>query len=255
MKAHYLELSDQKIADNLSYFCERKITRNAVRKRRYRLELYKEDNNTTPAQDFVQDSQEENYQEISFTQESPLTLEDLVKLYQIDMNVWEVDSFKVNSWQVGAKAETKDLTYADGKVSEGTIKSDGLTVKTLYQTKASFMRKVPLQLIPTIHPVKCDREFLLESKVTHPADNYTELVISDPHFGFKRKEMYSEELVSFHDEQVLSIFIKACKLMHPAVIRVLGDIFDFPEFSDKFLRSPEFAYLTQPAINAAYSFF
>jgi len=52
------------------------------------------------------------------------TLEDLIKFFEVDLSVWEVERFTCNKWEVGAKND-------DGRIE----------VSPLFQVKAQFKRK------------------------------------------------------------------------------------------------------------------
>jgi len=88
------------------------------------------------------------------------TVDEVIEASGIDLSVWRVgDRIKVNKWPVGAKAEKKDITWKDGRIVEGFVKSDGLTVAQLWQVEVPFVRIKPKPIFPTIQPVECSVEF------------------------------------------------------------------------------------------------
>ncbi len=66
-----------------------------------------------------------------------VTLEDLIAEAGIDLDVYEVERFVVNKYEMGAKLERTGLTYADG-VKSGFVNVDGVVVTPLWQVKAWF---------------------------------------------------------------------------------------------------------------------
>ena len=233
--ANYKHLKDGEIAVNLTYHCERSVTKNAVKKHRQQLELFKD----RLQKDVQVDVVDETFNEFEVVNNygnakaKTSNLADLIKECNIDTSIWEVESFK--TWQ-------------------GYAKVDGEIV-TIPLSSASFVRKVPVQITPTIQPMKSDLKFLPVD--TNPFDDkpvQTALVFSDIHFGFM-KSLRNAQLTPFHNRAVLDIILQVAWATQPDRIDILGDIFDFPEWSDKFLRSPEFYWTTQPSIIEAHYFF
>jgi hypothetical protein len=60
--------------------------------------------------------------------------------------------------------------------------------------------------------------------------------------------MYSGELTPFHDRAAISLVIQLAAHLRPDLVVWGGDVLDLADQSDKFLRSPELRYTTQPAI-------
>ena len=74
------------------------------------------------------------------------TLEDLLRVSEVDLKVWEVDHYVVNKWAVARKNKTPNITWVDGKAT-GNVKDDGkMTVQPLWQVKAWLKRKIPLSV-------------------------------------------------------------------------------------------------------------
>lgn len=74
---------------------------------------------------------------------------------------------------------------------------------------------------------------------------------SDPHIGYRRLD---DELLPFHDERALSIFLQIAHDLNPDLIINGGDTLDLAEWSMKFATTPEMQYVTQPSINRAHRF-
>ena len=69
------------------------------------------------------------------------TLEDLLKVCEVDLSIWEVEKFIVNKWATARKNKTVGLTWVDG-VSTGHVKDHGgMKVQPLYQVKAWLKKK------------------------------------------------------------------------------------------------------------------
>ncbi len=95
-----------------------------------------------------------NHRVISLTAERIITLPQLLKAYDVDLDIWEVDRWTPNKWEIGRKAITKDIVYEQG-VADGFIKDTGLiNVEPLFQIKAWLIRKVPIALDPIVQPVQ-----------------------------------------------------------------------------------------------------
>jgi hypothetical protein len=169
------------------------------------------------------------------------TLEDLLKFTKVDLDVWYVDHWKANSW------ETTALIYDEVE------KKKFPKVYTNIQIKASLSRKkaIPVSFEP-IRPIQISPQpmnFSFSSKSTTD----TTLVLGDAQMTYFREDGRLEPV---HSREVLHLFIEAVAHLKPSKIVLLGDMFDLPDFSDKFLLSPEMTQTLQPAlIEFAYWFF
>lgn len=76
------------------------------------------------------------------------------------------------------------------------------------------------------------------------------IIIPDIQFGFRR-DIMSGRLDPFHDRAALDIALQITQFERLDEINFLGDVMDLSEFSDKFVRMPEFLFTTQPAIYEA----
>lgn len=79
------------------------------------------------------------------------------------------------------------------------------------------------------------------------------LIVSDPHIGYRR-DLRTGALAPFHDRRVLDLAVQLASLEQPEVIVVTGDLMDNAEWSDKFVKAPEFYFVTQPAIHESHFF-
>jgi len=84
----------------------------------------------------------QNAGEVDLVDSKPRSLEELIQICNVDLNIWEVEKYVINSWQMGRKDKKTSLTYSAGKV-DGFIDDTGKIHKeTLWQTKAWLRRKV-----------------------------------------------------------------------------------------------------------------
>lgn len=152
------------------------------------------------------------------------TLEQLLNACHVDTDEWEVDHHIVNTWE--------NFSVAHGH-------------QTLYQVKAWLIRKKPIALKPIITPVEIT---VIHGKKIKPTNNDAKaLVIADTHTGFE-KDLRTAELTPFHDRKVLDIAVSITSIKQPKYIICMGDWFDLADWSDRFIREPQFWWTTQPAI-------
>jgi len=85
--------------------------------------------------------------QVDLVSASPRTLDDLLKACCVDTQVWEVEKYVVNKWEMGRKAKIVNMTYTDG-VANGSISDSGeITKAPLWQIKAWLRRKVEASTI------------------------------------------------------------------------------------------------------------
>lgn len=125
------------------------------------------------------------------------------------------------------------------------------------QAKLKLAKKNPVALeFEPIKPIRAS--FPSSFKYPHrtPQNSTgvrTEVDIADTHFGFRRDEK-SGKLEPIVDRKALDIVFQLISKVRPQKINILGDLLDLPDFSDKFVRRPEFANLTQEALIEAHFF-
>lgn len=188
-----------------------------------------------------------NYMEVSYTPHGRpriYTEEQLFAFLKVDFEVWACERFEATSWEVGAKDERAKLSYIDGRAT-GEITKDGLKVEQLFRVFARFVKRQPEPIRPSIHPVQAAKTHLFPTTTKSDKPFTRVLAFGDPHFGFWRTGPLTLE--PLHDRRALNIILQLAVEMQPDCIKVLGDLFDFAEMS-KFLTSPDFRYLLQPAI-------
>jgi hypothetical protein len=190
--------------------------------------------------------EQENTLTVSSTAARIKSLDDLLVACKVDLTVWQVERYVVNKWEVGAKVAEKNLEWASGVIS-GTLKSSGgLTVEPLFQVKAWLVRRDPIPIHPTIQPIQLKGGY--KPAPPPPERPFVRaLVWGDPQFGFRRR-VNDAKLTPFHDRRVLDIVLQIAQVAKVNQMSIVGDWFDASEFTDKFLKSPEFYFTFQPAL-------
>lgn len=177
------------------------------------------------------------------------TLEQLLEAVEVDLSVWKVRDWGVKKWEVGAKIRHSDLRFSEGAI-DGWVKDEGLGVTDLWSVWAKFVRIELIALHAAIQPVQCQ---VTCSRPGRPARDGVgrSLLGGDLQIGYRRNSA-SGKLVPFHDRLALDLFLQVAAYTQPESIVLGGDIQDFPNMQDKFLREPDFAQTTQPAIEEAH---
>ncbi len=195
------------------------------------------------------ESVDQNHRTVSLTSDRIISLDDLLKAYKVDLTIWKVDRWTPNKWEIGRKAITKDMVYDQG-VADGFIKDTGeINVEPLFQVKAWLIRISPIALEPIVQPVQLKiRKYKTAAPKKFSLSLKTALIIPDLQCGFSR-DLETNILTPYHDRDFLSVTLALALDIQPDVLAFLGDNMDLPDWSDKFVRSPEFYFSTQPTIN------
>tara|TARA_R100001082_G_scaffold101097_1_gene70525 strand:+ start:1000 stop:2439 length:1440 start_codon:yes stop_codon:yes gene_type:complete len=164
-------------------------------------------------------------------EENPKTLDELLKSCDVDTDIWKVDRYVVNKWETAMKT------------------NDAIVHRPLFQVKAWLVRIKPVEVeFPHVVPI-APINFKKPKEKPKKLNKFKKaLIIPDAQFGF-RKDINTGVLDPFHDREALDCVLQVAELEKPDTIIYLGDMLDLPEWSDKFLVSPEFFFTTQPAIN------
>lgn len=176
------------------------------------------------------------------------TLDELLEACAVDPDTWRVWAWGAKQWSIGAKEKHGHLEWTEGKI-DGWLRYEGLQTHPLWSVWAKFVRKEPVAIHPVIQPITCDVSYETPPRPTGGLRRA--LIGSDPQIGF-RMERPSKPLVPFHDRAALDLFLQLAAWLQPELIVWLGDILDNAEWTDKFLRDPEFDRMTQPALFEAH---
>jgi hypothetical protein len=72
------------------------------------------------------------------------SLEEAIKFFKIDTNLWEIDRFVCNSYPVSAKYRDQDLTWDNGVMDGKAIRKNEWITKVNYQVKVFVKKKVEI---------------------------------------------------------------------------------------------------------------
>ena len=158
------------------------------------------------------------------------TLEGLLAACRADLEIWKVDRWVANKWEVGARGP-------DGEI----------VVEPLFQIKAWLSRRVPEAFQPVIRPVTLNITRQPAREKPGRDGIRKALFIPDSHFGFS-KDLRSGKLTPYHDRKALDAVLRVVGMEEWDEIVLLGDALDLAEFSDRFVKSPEFYWTVQPAL-------
>lgn len=169
------------------------------------------------------------------------TLAQLIRAAKIDLKAWEIERHVVNKWEVGAKDSNNNIV-----------------VEPLWQVKAWLVRKKPIPIMPVLAPVNLQVE-LPEIFAPSNLTGWRKLLyLPDAHFGFSRGMQSSGAdfdrlneragLDSFHDREALDVALQIAQRGRFDEVIWGGDLLDLAEWSDRFVRSPDFYFTTQPAV-------
>jgi predicted phosphodiesterase len=172
------------------------------------------------------------------------TLQQVLDTCEVDLSVWKVRDWEIKPWGVFAKRERTHLEYTGGK-ADGVVEKGGLETATLWSVKVRFLRREPLPIFPVIENVTCPVTF--KAPKLPKKGILRGLVIPDPHMWFKRRAN-DAALTPLHDRRALDIALQIAIAGEVDRVDFIGDIFDLAEWTDKFLRLPEFKGSTQPTI-------
>ena len=175
----------------------------------------------------IEDNEKGNQREITSKSITIKTLGELLKFCEVDLAVWRVDRHVVNFWGNSENPNT--------------------------QIKAWLVRIEPIAVRPSVQPVQIsltkplaviDQDALESRPIGAFADA---LFVPDPHFGFSRS-LRTGILTPYHDRDALGVALAWAKMTQPTYIIFLGDVFDLADWSDKFQRTPNMYWTTQPAL-------
>ncbi|MBU1778021.1 MAG: hypothetical protein KJ899_15455, partial [Gammaproteobacteria bacterium] len=172
--------------------------------------------------------------EVNTTTERIRTLEDQIRICQIDTDKFISPWHQMNSWEV-------PLKFLDPKPT--------IVFTPVHQVKSSWEPKSPEAIHPVVHPVTAEVKAVSGPKVKRTRGRI--LVLPDVQIGF-RKNQQTGRLTPYHDRRALDIALQAALLGGFTDVVWLGDLLDLNEWSDKFLKEPSFYFTTQPAIYEAH---
>ena len=193
-----------------------------------------------------------NNLEVSVVSDRIRTLDELIEAAKVDLDVWEVSHFIVNTYESFRKAIRKELSFDEGTIDGYVRDMGGVNIVPLYQVKAWLVRKKPIILVPTIQPITFKGISLpSKPKAVPNRQIWRMVVLPDPQFGFRRVGPYDPRLISFHDRDALDVALQITQAIQPDEMAFLGDVMDFPDLSEKFIKEVEFTNLLLPSLMEA----
>jgi hypothetical protein len=176
-----------------------------------------EDNNkkyNTPSSSAYSFKEDKNKAEITTTTNIRIKkLEDLIRVCDIDTDIWEVDHWICNVWETGRKDVTENITWTNDKKNGSKRDSGKINTEQIFQVKAWLKKKVEEILLNDIK-----KEMIKEMKLFAPKyprllykkinDKFLlELDIPDLHYG---KLSWSEESGDDYDIKIAEEYALNC---------------------------------------------
>lgn len=160
----------------------------------------------------------------------PPTLQEIIKKFGIDEDIWNVERFVVNEWEQAQATK------------EGTP-----CIISLYQIKLTLVRHRAIETeIPPIKPIYIEVS-PPKTRSERKGQRKKAVYLSDAHIGFHR-DLRTGLLKPYHNRLHWSAMLSYLSA-NPVDLFVLGgDIMDMGDMSDKFAQTPEAHFTTQPAL-------
>lgn len=107
-----------------------------------------------------------------------ITVEELLKVCKVDMNLWQVETSNISKYDVSRKSTVKELSFNNGKVSGHIDDSGKMHIEQMYSITVKLSRKITQPLEATVdnilerlksaspkpkspEPIRDDGEYLL----------------------------------------------------------------------------------------------
>lgn len=160
-----------------------------------------------------------------------VTLDELIASHKIDLAIWK---------QYG---QVTHNTWTTPRAKRG---ESGFEFFQNHQIKANFIKAEPQPFFPVIQPVTIGVQYAPPPEPKRDGIG-TSFIFADPHFGFS-KDIKTAQLTPFHDRKALDLCLQLVAAIKPDRVDILGDWLDMAEWTDKFMKDPEFYWTTQPAL-------
>ena len=149
------------------------------------------------------------------------TLEELIEWCRVDLDVWDITKHIVNYW---GNAENPNT-----------------------QVKAWLAKKNPEPINPVISPVSVKIRMPKLPKAKRPPNLKRAVFIQDAQIGFT-KSLRTGDLRPLHDRAAMDVALQITQDIKPDVVVAGGDWLDLADWSDKYARTPNMYWTTQPAV-------
>ena len=150
------------------------------------------------------------------------TLDDLLRESEVDLDVWNVNSYSTNKWD---------------SLGPNSVKIP------MFQVKARLERRVPEE--PEWPVIQAVNTPVIHRKESVVRDSQSHLILSDLHVGFNRT---GNVLEPYHDRSVMDAVLRLVADVRFDTITLNGDMID-NQILSRFEQRPEFTDTLQPAIN------
>jgi hypothetical protein len=168
------------------------------------------------------------------TTTSPRNLEQLLSVCEIDTSVWAVDHYIVNKWDTNSRSPQGEVETVPA-----------------YQVKVWLVRKTPTVCTwPVVAPIQLSGKqssFIKNPPTIKKNKLKRALIIPDSQNGYRR-DLRTGYLDPMHDRLSWDIVCQVAEHESFDEIILLGDMLDLPDWSDKFIRTPDLFFTTQPAL-------
>ena len=181
----------------------------------------------------------EAYNAATVTLEDDLirTEADLVRMGQVDLETYFVDRLDQGAWTTPLKLRTFEF---------GKIKSEEVVHKQNFKITAFLKRReLTKQKFPAVQPLSVSVSAPPKPRVARTGTLARALIIPDSQNGYRR-DARTGVLEPFHDRRCWDLAVQLAGVLQPDEIVYLGDMLDLPDWSDKFIRSPDMYFTTQP---------
>lgn len=198
-------------------------------------------------QEDASDTVDGNERYIAYTSPIIRSVDELLDAFKVNREEWVVVKQEAGTWTVGSKPTKKHLSWSNGKITEGEIIEQGELVATpMFKASVVLVRRDPVAVFPTIQPivVSTPPSVLVPRQRT---DFIRALHVADPHFGFKRS-IGTGALTPTHDRLAISVMLQIALDGNFNYVVYHGDWLDLAEWTDKFVKLPEYYWTTQPAL-------
>jgi hypothetical protein len=188
-----------------------------------------------------------NYKTISAVTRKIKSEQDLIEVCGLDLEVWQIEEFKIKTWEGYRKDVDQDMEFDAGRITGHKVDKGKINTETMFSVEARLVKRNPVPVKPVINPVSFGIKLTKPRKSKRSSNYKKALFISDTQVGFSR-DLYTGELTPYHDRLAMSIILSVVKDIHFDVIAMGGDGIDAAEWSTKYVRTPEMKFTTQPAI-------
>ena len=140
-----------------------------------------------------------------------------------------------------------DTWFIDRKIIQAIEKN---SFEDFFKVILHLKRKNPIANVLPIQPINVNYNYNFQkSKITRNKTKKlkTALIVPDSQNGYII-DLNTKKLEPMHDRHALDLVIQVADYIKPDKIVLLGDHLDLAEWSDKFVRSPEYFFTTQPAL-------